>query len=352
MGWAWQRSLRLWRAQAARPSSSPRSARPQELRALLPDATIYVFAGLHARTRPLSTAQLDLAPRAQQRRRDRGVGSILVGARRELPAAMHIDSGMNRLGLQPPRSRPLRGAKSSWHAFELALVMSHLACADEPEHAEERGAAQDLRRPSRQIAEGAGKPRQLRRHPARARLSLRPRPPRHRPLRRQGFPRRAPTDLPAVVQLSGRVLQVRDVPRRRDRRLRRDAHAETPLARRHPLRWDMPTASSARCRSRMAEEGLQVYFGSHPAPLLGRVSMDLITVDVTDVPERACPARRLGRADRHPRRRSRPCRSCRHHRLRGPHQSRHARLRGAIPAASISSWPKPPKPSSAKPVAR
>jgi alanine racemase len=33
------------------------------------------------------------------------------------------------------------------------------------------------------------------------------------------------------------------------------------------------------------KQGLQVYLGPHPAPLLGRVSMDLITVDVTDVPE-------------------------------------------------------------------
>ena len=33
------------------------------------------------------------------------------------------------------------------------------------------------------------------------------------------------------------------------------------------------------------KQGLQVYLESHPAPLLGRVSMDLITIDVTDVPE-------------------------------------------------------------------
>jgi alanine racemase len=33
------------------------------------------------------------------------------------------------------------------------------------------------------------------------------------------------------------------------------------------------------------KEGLHVYFGSHPAPVLGRVSMDLITVDATNVPE-------------------------------------------------------------------
>jgi alanine racemase len=34
------------------------------------------------------------------------------------------------------------------------------------------------------------------------------------------------------------------------------------------------------------EEGLTVYMGAHAAPILGRVSMDLITIDVTDVPER------------------------------------------------------------------
>jgi alanine racemase len=34
------------------------------------------------------------------------------------------------------------------------------------------------------------------------------------------------------------------------------------------------------------EKGLAVYIAAHAAPILGRVSMDLITVDVSDVPER------------------------------------------------------------------
>jgi alanine racemase len=37
------------------------------------------------------------------------------------------------------------------------------------------------------------------------------------------------------------------------------------------------------------ETGLVVYLGAHAAPILGRVSMDLITIDVTGVPEKvAC----------------------------------------------------------------
>ena len=34
------------------------------------------------------------------------------------------------------------------------------------------------------------------------------------------------------------------------------------------------------------DDGFVVYLGGHAAPILGRVSMDLITVDVTGVPER------------------------------------------------------------------
>ena len=47
----------------------------------------------------------------------------------------------------------------------------------------------------------------------------------------------------------------------------------------------MPTASSGRCRTRKDKKGFVVYLGAHAAPILGRVSMDLITVDVTAVPE-------------------------------------------------------------------
>ncbi|MGI8724184.1 MAG: alanine racemase C-terminal domain-containing protein, partial [Methyloceanibacter sp.] len=35
------------------------------------------------------------------------------------------------------------------------------------------------------------------------------------------------------------------------------------------------------------EEGLKVFLEGHAAPIIGRVSMDLITVDVTDVPPSA-----------------------------------------------------------------
>ncbi len=47
------------------------------------------------------------------------------------PCALHLDTGMNRLGLSPDQARALA---ASAHGLDLKLVMSHLACADTPDH--------------------------------------------------------------------------------------------------------------------------------------------------------------------------------------------------------------------------
>ena len=49
-----------------------------------------------------------------------------------LPCALHFDTGMNRLGLRP---EVLATAGEALRALNPVLVMSHLACADEPGHA-------------------------------------------------------------------------------------------------------------------------------------------------------------------------------------------------------------------------
>ena len=51
---------------------------------------------------------------------------------RDLPCALHFDTGMNRLGLKPDI---LETAGEALRKLAPVLVMSHLACADEPDHA-------------------------------------------------------------------------------------------------------------------------------------------------------------------------------------------------------------------------
>ncbi|HEX8232688.1 MAG TPA: alanine racemase [Caulobacteraceae bacterium] len=64
-------------------------------------------------------------------------------------AALHIDTGMNRLGLRPEEARALAQAPDRLAGVDLALVMSHLACASEPDHpmnSRQLETFQDLRR--------------------------------------------------------------------------------------------------------------------------------------------------------------------------------------------------------------
>ena len=51
-------------------------------------------------------------------------------AGRTLSAALHIDTGLNRLGLRPEEAQALAQTSDGLHGVELDLVMSHLACAD------------------------------------------------------------------------------------------------------------------------------------------------------------------------------------------------------------------------------
>ncbi|CDX25353.1 Alanine racemase, catabolic [Mesorhizobium sp. ORS 3324] len=51
-------------------------------------------------------------------------------AGRKLPAAIQVDSGMSRLGMPPAEVEAL--TKDAFDGVDIRLVMSHLACADEP----------------------------------------------------------------------------------------------------------------------------------------------------------------------------------------------------------------------------
>jgi alanine racemase len=86
-----------------------------------------------------------------------------------------------------------------------------------------------------------------------------------------------------VVELAGRILQVRDVPTGET-----VGYGATRVLK-HPSRIATVAVGYADGFFRSlsvadGKQGLQVYLGTHSAPLLGRVSMDLITVDMTDVP--------------------------------------------------------------------
>ncbi len=78
-------------------------------------------------------------------------------------AALHIDTGMNRLGLRPEEAEALANAPDRLRGVEIEMVMSHLACASEPDHPMNmlqcntfENAAQHFGRARRSMANSAG----------------------------------------------------------------------------------------------------------------------------------------------------------------------------------------------------
>lgn len=53
---------------------------------------------------------------------------------RQLPAALHVDTGMSRLGLPPTELADLAADPSRLRGLQITLILSHLACADTPTH--------------------------------------------------------------------------------------------------------------------------------------------------------------------------------------------------------------------------
>jgi len=101
-------------------------AEARELRALAPAAEIGVFEGVLAGTVD-ALAEIDARPvlnTLEQVERWRGKGRALL----------HLDTGMNRLGLSSADVAALAARQDLLDDLALDFVMTHLACADQPEH--------------------------------------------------------------------------------------------------------------------------------------------------------------------------------------------------------------------------
>ncbi|MGI3185761.1 alanine racemase [Nioella aestuarii] len=193
--------------------------------------------------------------------------------RAALPEAAYgvqLDSGMNRLGMEPAEWASLR---SDLETGPLTLVMSHLACADDPAH--QQNAAQLAA--FTEMTQGITVPRSL---AATGGTLLGPEF--HFDLCRPGvglyggFPFEEATP---VVRLSLPVIQVRDLAPGET-----VGYSATWTATR-PSRIATLSAGYADGLIRRMSDVAHLWAGDIPCKLAGRVSMDLLTVDVTDLPE-------------------------------------------------------------------
>lgn len=105
-----------------------------EARALLGDGpAVLVLDGLLPGTAP-DMLQAGAWPVLSTREEIAEWSELARAHDRALPCALHIDTGLNRLGLPVGDLRTLVSTPGRLDGLELRLVMSHLACADEPGH--------------------------------------------------------------------------------------------------------------------------------------------------------------------------------------------------------------------------
>ncbi|HCE70643.1 alanine racemase [Ruegeria pomeroyi] len=179
---------------------------------------------------------------------------------------VQLDTGMNRLGLEPEDWAQLREIALRQNP---ALVMSHLACADEPGH--------DMNRKQlrlfKEMTDGIKAPRSL---AATGGILLGP--DYHFDLCRPGvglYGGEPFDEAKAVVTLDLPVIQVRDL-----------AEGETVG---YGNSWTAPracriatvAAGYADGLHRAMGRGITLFAGKTACPVVGRISMDLITVDVS-----------------------------------------------------------------------
>lgn len=102
-------------------------AEGRELRRFVPDAAIHVFEGpLTGELAPfVDDALVPVLNSLEQVEWWAGTGR---------PAALHIDTGMTRLGMSEAEVTALAARRDLLERLRIDTVMTHLACADEPAH--------------------------------------------------------------------------------------------------------------------------------------------------------------------------------------------------------------------------
>ncbi len=230
-----------------------------------PDADIYVFAG-HMPHEAEALRAANLIPMLNSPNQVARHFCETKGA----PFGVQLDTGMNRLGMEPSDWTALR---NELMAAGPRLVISHLACADEPDHPMN---AQQLKT-FREMTDGIAQRRSL---AATGGILLGPEY--HFDLVRPGiglygglpFAHATP-----VVSLSAPVIQSRTV-----KPFETVGYGNTWTA---DIERQIATISAGYADGliRAMGAGVQVYAGETPCDVVGRVSMDLITVDITHLDE-------------------------------------------------------------------
>lgn len=231
--------------------------------ALGPAPTINVFSG-HMEGDTALIRDAALTPMLNSPEQIARHRTALPGA----PYGLQLDTGMSRLGVTPSDWSVVRAL-----AGDATLVMSHLACADDPAHPQNTQQLANFRA----MTEGLTCPKSLA-----ATGGTLMGAEYHFDMTRPGiglyggFPF---TDAQPVVRLSLPVVQIREIPPGTS-----VGYSATYVAQ-GPRKIATLSAGYADGLIRAMSSQATLWHDDTPCPLVGRVSMDLLTIDVTDCDE-------------------------------------------------------------------
>jgi alanine racemase len=258
-------------------------ARPkegEELRAILPEATIYVLDGLFTGQAEFY-AQNNLVPALISIDEAREWAGFGTHYGHNLPCAIHVDTGINRLGFSVRNFEALLAETETTKGLNITLLMSHMACADEPAHPlneKQRDAFNAVRAMLPGVPASLANSSAIFLGPDYAHDLVRPgialyggNPTPH-----------LPNPMTAVALLEGTIMQTRDVHQGETVGYSAtwEARRETRIA---VLGAGYKDGVPRSLSSGNSTRPPQVFLGGKRCPIVGRISMDMMVVDVTDV---------------------------------------------------------------------
>lgn len=246
---------------------------------LPPDAALYVLNGFQPGAEAIGE-RIGAIPVLNALHQIERWSALAISTGRRLPGVVQVDSGMSRLGLPPAEVETLRAESHRLDGIDLRLVMSHLACADE-----EQAKANIAQSEAFEMLSAAfpGIPRSLDNSGG----AFLPRPG-HFDLVRAGIalyggaPQMGEANpMHPVVTLEARIVQVRAIAAGTG-----VGYGLTSVAD-HDRRIATIAVGYADGWPRHLSNRGSAFIAGIRVPIAGRVSMDSITLDVTDVPDEA-----------------------------------------------------------------
>src|SRR5476651_1101892 len=250
------------------------------LRAVLPEHPIYVLNGLLANTDG-DFVEHGLTPVLNHMGQLNAWRAAAQRFNRALDAVIHVDTGMHRLGFGQDEAQALINERGRLRGLRLALLMSHLVVSEEPANPIN---GEQLSRFRNFVRAMPGAPASFANssgiflgpdyhfdlmRPGAALYGINPLPDQSNPM------------LP-VVTLDARILQVRKIDT-----FQTVGYGGAWRAAR-PSRVATIALGYADGYFRILINRTHVHLAGHRVPVIGRISMDLSTIDVTEVPEAQC----------------------------------------------------------------